>query len=137
MPRLELNLDQIFHLLEQLSPEELAKVQEWLAARRRAAQVPSPPAWELPSLAFDRYLALPDAERELLQLRAYRVNRARILSELETRRAGWLLVCNGEVLSASPSLQESPSRERLLQIGRERGQVPFLFAREPPAGEAL
>jgi len=56
------------------------------------------------ALPFDDYLSLSDEEREAVQLRAYQTHQAWINAELERRGAEGLLVCDGKVLEASPTL---------------------------------
>jgi hypothetical protein len=136
MPLLEVGLDQVLKVLDQLSPEDLAVVQERLEERKnRAANAPCAPD-DVFALRFDDYIARSDDERETVQLRAYQEHQAWIDTELERRGAEWLLVCGGEVLDASASLKDYPSREKLMDIGARRGCVPFVFVREPLVEEA-
>lgn len=135
MPVMEVDLNQVLKVLEQLSPEELAVVQEQ-AAWQRAAKAATSPSADVFTLPFDDYLSLSDEEREAVQLRAYQTHQAWIDEELERRGAEWLLVCGGEVLEASPTPQDYPSREKLIGIGKQRERVPFVFVREPLVEES-
>jgi hypothetical protein len=132
----EADLNQVLEVLEQLSPQELAVVQERLAARKEVTEPAPGPSTDVFDLPFDDYLALSDEEREAVQLRAYQTHQARIDAELERQGAEWLLVCGGEVVETSPALRDYPSREKLMQIGQQRGRVPFVFVREPLVEES-
>jgi hypothetical protein len=136
MPVMEVDLNQVLKVLEQLSPEELAVVQERLAARQKTTTLSSLACAEVFALPFNDYLALSDQEQEAVQRQAYQTHQAWIDAELERQGAEWLLVSGGEVLEASPTLQDYPSREKLLDIGRQRGRVPFVFVREPLVEES-
>jgi len=133
---MEANLNEVLEVLEQLSPQELAVVQERLAARQKAAEPPPSLSADVFDLPFDDYLALSDQEREAVQLHAYQTHQAWIDAELERQGAEWVLVCGGEVLEASPTLRNYPSREKLMHIGQQRGRVPFVFVREPLVEES-
>ena len=134
MSELQANLNQVLQVLEQLSPQEMAVVEERLAARKRSNGT-DPPA-DVFALPFADYLALPDEEREAVQLRAYQSHQAWIDAELERQKAEWLLVCGGEVVEASPTLRDYPSREKLMSLGQRMGCVPFVFVREPLVEES-
>jgi hypothetical protein len=135
MPILEVDLNQVLKVLEQLSPQERAFVQEQLVARQHTPEQAGLPT-DLFTLPFDDYLALSDEEREAIQLRAYQDHQMWIDAELKQREAEWLLVCGGEVLEASSTLRDYPSREKVMQIGEQRGYVPFIFVREPLVEES-
>ena len=134
MSELQANLHQVLQVLEQLSPQEMAVVEERLAARKKSNE--PEPAADVFALPFDDYLALSDEEREAVQLCAYQAHQAWIDAELERQAAEWILVCGGEVVEASPTLRDYPSREKLLRLGQQRGRVPFVFVREPLVEES-
>jgi hypothetical protein len=139
MPLPEADLNQLLQALDELSPEEVALVQERLAQRQQPAVFRNVAAssQDLFVLPFDRYLALTDEEREALQRRAYQENQGWIDAELKRQGAAWLLVCGGEVLESSPALRDYPSRDKLLNLARQRGRVPFVFVREPLVEESV
>ncbi len=131
MSELEANLNQVLRVLDHLGPRELAVVEERLAARKQVAEQPPEVAADFFKLPFDDYLAMTREERDAIALRAYQTLGAWIDAELEKRNAEWMLVCGGQVIESSPTLRNYPSREKLMQIGRQRRLVPFVFVREP------
>jgi hypothetical protein len=136
MPLLEVGLDQVLKVLDQLSPDDLAVVQERLEARRKQVVGVSAVPDDVFALSFDNYLALSERDREAVHLRAYEEHQQWIDTELERRCAEWMLVCGGEVIEASPTLDDYPPPEKLMRIGAERGCVPFVFVREPLVEES-
>ncbi len=131
MPEVAVSLKQVLQVLDQLNPDELAAVEQRLAARQQTANQAPTVADDLFELPFDEYLALPDETRDAIAFRAYQTLGEWIDAELARRKAEWMLVCGGEIIETSPTLQNYPARERLLQLGRERGKVPFVFIRTP------
>ena len=132
LPESEARLSNALNVLRQLSPEELAVIEERLAAQKQIKEQPAPDdAADLFGLPFAHYLALSDKERDAIALRAYQTLRTWIDAKLEERKAEWILVCGGEVIESSPTLQNYPSREKLMQTGQQRGLVPFVFVRGP------
>lgn len=131
MSELQTSLNQVLQSFDQLGARELAMIEERLAARKRLPAPPPSPAVDLFDFSFTDYLALSDNERNALSLRAYQTLQPWIDAALEEREAKWILVCGGEVLEFSPTLQNYPSRERLMQIGQERDRVPFVFISTP------
>ncbi len=131
MPEVAVSLKQVLQVLDQLNPVELAAVEQRLAMRRQPA---SALAAGLFDFSFDEYLALSEEERDAIAFRAYQTLGGWIDAELARRKATWMLVCGGEIIEASPSLDEYPAREHLLQLGQERGRIPFVFVRGPLIG---
>jgi hypothetical protein len=131
MSELQASLNQVLQSFDQLGARELAMLQERLDARRQhPAQLPDPKE-EFFDLSFADYLSLSDEEQDEIVFRAYQILQPWIDNALEERDAEWMLVSGGEVLDSSPTLQNYPSRERLMQIGQERDRVPFVFIRTP------
>jgi hypothetical protein len=131
MSELEANLNQVLRVLDHLGPRELAVIEERLAARKQVAEQPLAPASNLFELPFDDYLAMSREERDAIALRAYQTLGPWIDAELNRLGAEWMLVCDGEVIESSPTLKDYPSREKLMQIGQQRGLVPFVFVKAP------
>jgi hypothetical protein len=131
MTEVEVSLNQALRLLEQFGPKELAVIEERLAARKQLSEQAPDAAADLFALPFDDYLAMSREERDAIALRAYQTLGPWIDAELEKRKAEWILVCGGQVVESSPTLRDYPSRERLMQIGRQRGVVPFVFVKAP------
>ncbi len=131
MSEVTANLNQVLRVLEEFSPQELAVIEERLAARKRVSEQPLDATADLFELPFDHYLAMSREERDAIALRAYQTLGTWIDAELKRLGAEWMLVCGGEVIESSPTLQNYPSREKLMQAGRQRGLVPFVFVREP------
>ncbi len=130
MSEIQTNLNQALRLLEQFGPQELAVIEERLAARKQNSEQP-PDTASVFDLPFDDYLAMSDEERDDIAFRAYQTLGEWIDAELKKRKAEWILVCGGEVIGASPTLEDYPSREKLMEIGRRRGLVPFVFVKTP------
>ena len=136
MSELEANLNQVLRVLDHLGPRELAVIEERLAARKQAAEQPPDAAADLFELSFDDYLAMSDEERDAIALHAYQTLETWIDAELEKRKAEWILVCGGQVIESSPTLRNYPLGEKIMQIGRQRGLVPFVFVKTPLIEEA-
>lgn len=130
MSEIQTNLNQALRLLEQFGPQELAVIEERLAERKRNPEQPPDTAGVF-ELTFDDYLAMSDEERDDIAFRAYQTLGEWIDAELKKRKAEWILVCGGEVIESSPTLEDYPSREKLMEIGRRRGLVPFVFVKAP------
>ncbi|MGH6629735.1 MAG: hypothetical protein ACREB3_08385, partial [Burkholderiales bacterium] len=131
MSELNPNLNQVLQGLEQLSLQEIAVIEEHLAARQNSTASFNGQSSDLFALSFADYLAFSDEERDAVMLRAYQLLETWINAELERRKAQWILVCGGQVLEFSSTLRDYPSDETLLQIGRQRGLVPFVFVKTP------
>jgi hypothetical protein len=101
-----------------------------LEANMIAERLPEAAA-DLFKLSFDDYLAMSDDERDAIALRAYQTLDAWIEAELKKRKAEWILVCGGQVIESSPTLRNYPPGEKIMQIGRQRGLVPFVFVKTP------
>lgn len=136
MPMMEVDLEQLLKTIEKLDSRELEILQE-----RIPLITPTLPSTkdsmgkiqrdEFFTLSFKEYLALSDEEREHIQLSVYQSHREWIDSELENRRAEWILVCGGEVIESSETLRNYPSREKLMALGEEHCVVPFVFVKAP------
>ena len=141
MPMMEVNLPQLLKAIEQLNPAELAILQERIHRTQHAASVKTSPKTaqrdEFFTLPFTEYLALPDEERERIQFSVYQSQKKWIDAELEQRSAEWILVCGGEVVEASETLRNYPSREKLMALGKARGVVPFVFVKAPLIEEGV
>ncbi|MCI0388956.1 MAG: hypothetical protein MOB07_09370 [Acidobacteria bacterium] len=130
MSETQANLNQALRLLEQFGPQELAVIEERLAARKQNSEQP-PDAAGVFDLPFDDYLAMSDEARDSIAFRAYQTLGEWIDAELKKRKAEWILVCGGVVIESSPTLRDYPSREKLMKIGQQRGLVPFVFVKAP------
>ncbi len=131
MSEIKAKLNQMLRLLEEFSPRELAVIEERIAARKQISEQPPDAAADLFKLPFDDYLAMSREERDAIALRAYQTLETWIDATLKRLGAEWMLVCGGEVIESSPTLRNYPSREKLMQIGRQRGLVPFVFVKAP------
>ena len=136
MPEVAVSLKQVLQVLDQLNPVELAAVEQRLAMRQQTAKPLPKAAADLFELPFDEYLALSDEARDAIAFRAYRTLESWIDAELEQRKAEWILVCGGQVIEASATLRDYPSDEKLMQLGEQRGLVPFVFVKAPLIEEA-
>jgi hypothetical protein len=87
-------------------------------------------------ISFEDYLALSDEEGEELKLMAYEKYRDWIYHELAERRARWMLICKGEIVEWSPTLDDYPSREKRHAIGRQMGYAPWTFIANPVIEES-
>lgn len=111
-----------------LSPAELDVLQAQIA-RSRQTKIFSPKnVFEIP---YREYLSFSESEREALQWRVYQEHNARYQAELKKRRAQWLLVCGGEILEHSRTLDDYPAPEKLQAVGQDRGVIPFVFVPKP------
>jgi len=142
MPVMEVDLEQLLKTIEQLDSREL----EILRERIPLITPTLPPTKdsmgkiqrdEFFTLPFKEYLVLSDEEREHIQLSVYQSHREWIDSELENRRAEWILVCGGEAIESSETLRNYPSREKLMALGEKRGVVPFVFVKAPLPDKAI
>jgi hypothetical protein len=130
------DFEQILGTVEKLTSGELELLQERIAQSRRK-KAPSTSrgypdeAREFFAIAFDAYLAMSDDERDAIACRAYKILDRWIDQELKARYAKWMLVCGGEILESSSKFREYPSREKLMQIGKERRLIPFVFIATP------
>lgn len=95
MSELNPNLNQVLQGLEQLSLQEIAVIEEHLAARQNSTASFNGQSSDLFALSFADYLAFSDEERDAVMLRAYQLLETWINAELERRKAQWILVCGG------------------------------------------
>jgi len=87
-------------------------------------------------ISFEDYLALSDEDGEKLKLLAYEKYQHWIYDELAKRRARWMLVCGGEIIEWSPTLNDYPAREKRHSIGRQMGYAPWTFIANPVSEES-
>lgn len=136
-------LDGFLETLDELSPEELDRVEKRLASARdkkngNAPISASPQALrELFAISFDEYLATPLEERHAIQISAYEKYSKWIEQELERHQARWILVCGGKVIESSPTLRDYPRREKVRLVGEQYGLMPFVFVRGPMIEESI
>lgn len=76
---------------------------------------------------LDRYLALPEDERVTLVRRATAIVWERVQRELACRGAAWLVLVGDEVVAASDDAAAVPEFADLLELGKARALVPYLF----------
>jgi hypothetical protein len=88
----------------------------------------SDPAWVM---TLQKYLSLSDKERKELVLDVQERQRDWINQQLHAHRAEWILVCKGKVIDFSARLNDYPSPERLMEVGKKYERVPFVFNRPP------
>ena len=136
MPEAAMHLNQVLQVLDQLNPTELAMVEQRLAARRQTLPVNETVA-ELFNYPFNKYLSVSQQERDDLIWRAYQTLDTWIATELEQRKAAWILVCGGKVIEASPSMRNYPEDEKLMALGDQHGVIPFVFVKEMAIEESL
>lgn len=82
-------------------------------------------------MTFQKYLSLGDRKRRDLVLEVQERSRDWIAQPLDAHQAAWILVCGGKVIESSNDLNDYPFPERLMKIGSERDQIPFVFNRPP------
>jgi hypothetical protein len=127
------SFETIIESVDALSPAELDALQARIS-RSRQKQMPATKrggecrVFEIP---YDKYLRFSDQEREDLQWRVYREHHEWAETELKTRRAQWMIVCCGEIVEFSRTLNNFPTPEKLQAIGKERGYIPFVFVPKP------
>jgi hypothetical protein len=117
--------------IDLLGSRELAAIEERLAARKQINGSSPESLADVFAISFDEYMALPQEEREAIQLRADRTLQTWIDEQLQRHKARWMLVSGGEILETSSTMRNYPSREKLTQIGRQRGRIPFVFIADP------
>ncbi|MBM4034974.1 MAG: hypothetical protein FJ291_24790 [Planctomycetes bacterium] len=98
-------------------------------AATTATALPSLP--NVPGISVAEYLALSQEEKDRVQLEAYEANRPWIERKLNELGAEWLLVANGEVVKASPTLDDYPFETPMDELARQYGGVPVIFVRSP------
>ena len=138
-------LDQFLDTLDTLSSEELEQVEKRLASVRGKkngtpripAPSPAPVARDLFAISFGEYLAMSRAEREAIDILAYKRYSNWIEPELNRHDARWILVCGGKVIESGPTLRSYPRSEKLLAVGKQYGLIPFVFLRGPIIEESI
>jgi hypothetical protein len=136
----ETGLEQVLKTLGKLRPEELEVVEKQLTYEKHKPKISPLPKTLLEDerflISFDDYLALSDEEGEELKLMAYEKYGDWIYRELAERRAKWMLICKGEIVEWSPTLDDYPSREKRHAIGRQMGYAPWTFIANPVIEES-
>jgi|GEM_PF-1654006 len=136
-------LDEFLETLDDLSPEELERVEKRLASAREKkngnAPVPAAPpvSRDLFAISFDEYLAMSLEELYAIQISAYEKYSKWIAQELERHQARWILVCGKEVIESSPTLRNYPKSQKVETVGEQRGLMPFVFVRGPIIEESI
>jgi hypothetical protein len=136
-------LEGFLETLDELSPEELDRVEKRLASVRekKNGNAPVPAAPPVPrdlfAISFDGYLAMPQAEREAIDILAYKRYANWIEQELDRHNARWILVCGGKVIESGPTLRSYPRSEKLQAVGEQYGLMPFVFLRGPMIEESI
>jgi len=136
-------LDEFLETFDELSPEELERVEKRLASARDkkngGAQVlTSPPvSRDLFAISFAEYLAMSKEERDELQISAYRKYAKWIEQELGRHDARWILVCGGKVVESGPTLRNYPRAQKVRMVGEQYGLMPFVFVRGPVIEESI
>jgi hypothetical protein len=130
-------LDEFLETVDELSPEELEKVEKRLASARDKkngnAPISSSPqaVRDLFAISFADYLAMSREERNELQIAAYRKYAKWIEQELGRHDARWILVCGGKVVESGPTLRNYPRAQNVRMVGERYGLMPFVFVRGP------
>ncbi len=136
-------LDKFLETFEELSPEELERVEKRLVAARdkknggAQVQTSTPVSRDLFSISFEYYLAMSKEKRDELQISAYRKYAKWIEQELERHDARWILVCGGKVVDSGPTLRNYPRAPRVRMAGEQSGLMPFVFVRGPVIEESI
>lgn len=123
----------VLETLKQLRPEELTVVENDIASAK--AQRLSPSKSLLNDrrfmIPFEDYLRLSEEECDDVQELAYEEHRDWLYAELDKRRAKWILICAGQIVDSSTTLQTYPTEERMEQLGRQLGFAPLVFIANP------
>lgn len=129
------NLEPVLQTLYKLRPEELAMVEKQIANKKSklkaSLQIKTLLDDENYLITFDEYLALSDQEGEELKLGAYEKYRDWIDRELAKRRARWMIICGGKIIQWSPTLDDYPSGEKLVTLGKQLGYALWVFIANP------
>lgn len=83
------------------------------------------------ALSLEEYLKMDSEAQKRIQLKAYEEHQGWIEYELRLRNAEWIIVCNGEVIKVSQRLDEYPSDDELMEIGKRFNRIPFVFVKTP------
>ncbi len=136
-------LEGFLETLDELSPEELDRVEKRLVSAREKkngnAPVSAAPSVtrDLFAISFNEYLAMPQAERETIDILAYNRYSNWIGQELNQHDARWILVCGGKVVESGPTLRSYPRSQKLQAVGEQYGLIPFVFLRGPMIEESI
>jgi len=121
-------------LMRRLQPQLKTQLENWLEIQLLETivhQTASNPF----AVRYSDYTRLSGDEERELQEKIYMENYAWIESELDRRKAEWMIVINGRVVKSSSTLDKIPSKPQLDRLGKKRGFVPFLFVRNIPIEE--
>lgn len=83
------------------------------------------------TLAFRDYLSLSATERSAMAFDLQERCWDWIKQRLDVHRAAWIMVIGGQVVESSSRLDDYPTPERLMKLGKEHDLVPFVFSRPP------
>ena len=127
------SFESIIESLDKLSSAELEKLHESIVRSRqkRTRATVLQEKSEVFKIPYNEYLKLTDGEREEIQWRVYSEYHAWYEAELKKLRAQWVLVCGGQVMEFSRTLDDYPTPEKLQALGREYGFIPFVFVPRP------
>lgn len=78
---------------------------------------------------FRSYEAMPTDAKMALRTLALRKYGSWIEGQLRGRNASWILCLGQEVLESGPSVDSSPSDQRLLKMGIQYDRIPWVFTR--------
>jgi len=138
-------IEQFLDTFDTLSSEDLERVEKRLASAREKkngnarilASPPTPVARDLFAISFNEYLAMLQAEREAIDILAYKRYSNCIEQELNRHDARWILVCGGKVIESGPTLRSYPRSQKLQAVGEQYGLTPFVFLRGPMIEESI
>ncbi len=140
MAAVQTDVEQIWQTIDALPSESREIILSRLKSAKANDKIFSSPQTLLEDerflISFDDYLALSDEEGEELKLLAYEKYRDWIYHELAKRRARWMLICKGEIIEWSPTLDDYPSREKRHAIGRQMAYAPWTFIANPVIEES-
>jgi hypothetical protein len=140
MTAVQTDVEQVWQTVDALSPAGREIILARLANKKTNDRIFSPPKTLLEDerflISFEDYLALSDEEGEKLKLLAYEKYQNWIYDELARRRARWLLVCGGEIIAWSPTLDDYPARDKRHSIGKQLGYAPWTFIANPVIEES-
>jgi len=83
------------------------------------------------ALSLKEYLKMDFEEQKRVQLKAYEEHQDWIEQELRLRNAEWMVVCNGKIIRDSQRLNDYPSDDELMKIGKKFNRIPFVFVKTP------
>ncbi len=117
--------------LNRLRPEEIKIVKKRLSRPNGAPRISSAPKTLLEDKRFmiplEEYLSLSDDARDEIQLLAYKNYREWLYQQLAQLHARWMLICGGKIIDSSPILNDYPSDQRMMTVGKKMGFAPLVF----------